>query len=219
MTGAFSSPWLRSLAQRHRFGVPRPAFAEQQGRIGDQERCDLCAEPVPSTHRHLLDVGSDSIACACHACALLFDHKEAGGGHYLRLPDRRRRLDGLDLDDLRWAALGIPVDLAFFVRSGATGAVTARYPNPLGTMRADVDPRTWSEIERSHPELRTMEEDVEALLADRTGSAPRNWLLPLDDCFRLSAVIRTHWKGLGGGPDVHQHIEHFFEDLLTRSGS
>jgi ferritin-like metal-binding protein YciE len=42
---------------------------------GDQapEHCDLCAEPIAPTHRHLLDLESRRLLCACRACTILFD--------------------------------------------------------------------------------------------------------------------------------------------------
>ncbi|MFJ6215402.1 DUF5947 family protein [Streptomyces sp. NPDC092296] len=215
MITAYTTPGLRRIARRPDPPDPPP---RPGGARDAQERCDLCAEPLPPAHGHLLDVSADEVSCACRACALLFDREAAGGGHYRLLPDRRVRLDGLALDDLLWAALGVPVDLAFFVRSSTggeagEGGITARYPSPLGTLRSSVEPQTWAELERANPVLRELADDVEALLVDRTGGARRHWLLPLDDCYRLAAIVRTHWKGLGGGPDVHPHLDDFFDRL------
>jgi hypothetical protein len=196
-------------------GVPAPAPASRDGAAG-QERCELCAEPLPPAHRHLLDLRADAVACACRTCTLLFDQREAGGGRYRLLPERRLRLDGLDLDGRRWAALGVPVGLAFFVRRSADGGATACYPSALGTLRAGVDAAAWADVQQANPVLTGMADDVEALLADRTGDASRHWLLPLDDCYRLSAVLRTRWQGLSGGPDVRRHLEDFFTELSAR---
>ncbi|MGP3927412.1 DUF5947 family protein [Streptomyces sp. 8N616] len=188
------------------------------------ERCDLCAETIDQAHRHLLDLHTGAMSCACRACSLLFDRQEAGGalprtpsGRYsLRLlPRRRLRLDGCDIDEMLWAGLGIPVDLAFFTRSGSSGEVSAGYPSPLGTMRSTVDPHSWRELEASHPALSTMAEDVEALLVNQAGGAREHWLVPLDDCYRLVAVVRAHWKGLGGGPQVWEQVRSFFDELST----
>lgn len=208
MATPLTTPALRGIARR----PARPAAVAGPGR-DTQERCDLCSEPLPPTHGHLLELTSGGIHCACRACALLFDRDTAGGGHYRLLPDRRRRLDSAELDGALHTALGIPVDLAFFVRSGADGQVTAHYPSPLGTLRSPVDPQLWAELAAAHPVLREPADDVEALLADHTGGARRHWLLPLDDCYRLAALVRTHWKGLGGGPDVRRHLDDFFDRL------
>ncbi|WFB06360.1 DUF5947 family protein [Streptomyces sp. LX-29] len=200
---------LRRIARQ---AAARAAPDPVTGRDG-RERCDLCAEPLPPDHRHLLDLSAAAVRCACRACALLFDRREAGGASYRLLPRERRRLDGCAIDEVLWAGLGIPVDLAFFVRGGATGEVTAGYPSPLGTLRAAVHPDSWRELTRAHPALPGLADDVEALLVHRAGGAREHWLVPLDDCYRLVAVVRAHWKGLGGGPEVWRHVDTFFSEL------
>jgi hypothetical protein len=54
---------------------------------------------------------------------------------------------------------------------------------------------------------------VEALLVNRAQGARQQWIVPIDDCFRLVGVIRTHWRGLTGGKEVWQALPRFFEDL------
>ena len=56
------------------------------------ERCELCSEPIPPEHRHLLDLEKRELCCACRACTLLFDRPAAGGDHYRLIPARRLRL-------------------------------------------------------------------------------------------------------------------------------
>jgi hypothetical protein len=58
-----------------------------------------------------------------------------------------------------------------------------------------------------------MEEDVEALLVNRARGRRGQWLAPIDDCYRLVAVIRTRWRGFTGGKEVWAEIERFFEEL------
>ncbi|MEW2630866.1 DUF5947 family protein [Streptomyces sp. NPDC048389] len=194
-------------------GTPRAPAAAPDG-----ERCDLCAQPVADEHRHLLELGTATVCCACTACSLLFDDAGAGGNRYRLLPGRRSRLEGCVIDDLAWAGLGVPVDLAFFSRSRDAGEIRAAYPSPLGLMRSSVSPRDWARIEAAHPAVAAMDDDVEALLAHRSradGREPGYWIVPLDDCYRLSALVRAHWKGLGGGPEVWQRIDGFFDTLAT----
>ncbi len=177
------------------------------------ERCDLCSEPLPEGHRHMLDVTQDAVLCACRACALLFDQSAAGGRHYRLLPGRRTELSGLRFDDALWAALGVPVGLAFFVRDGASGEVSVGYPSPLGATRAAVDPQVWEEVVRGYPGLVDLTDDVEALLVHRSGTVQEHWIVPLDDCYRLVALVRSHWRGLSGGSEVWEHIGGFFAGL------
>ncbi|MGD9483527.1 DUF5947 family protein [Streptomyces sp. TRM70308] len=199
---------LRAVAHRAAARDPRRAGPAE-------ERCDLCAEPLPEEHRHLLDLPADEIACACRACALLLDRQEAGGAHYRLLPQRRVRLPDDVLDDALWAGLGLPVDLVFLTRHAASGEVTARYPSPLGTLRATPDPEVWREVTAAHPALATLADDVEALLVHRAGGTREHWLLPLDDCYRLTALVRAHWEGLGGGQEVWRQVDGFFARLAA----
>ncbi|MDR7300046.1 DUF5947 family protein [Haloactinomyces albus] len=208
MPSPLATSRLRQFAQRPVTSV-RGSSAESS-----EEHCDLCAEPMPTaTHRHLLDVSTGTVSCACRACGILFDHQAAGGGHYRLIRSRPRRLDEFDLDDVMWASLGIPVGLAFLVHSSAADQVTAFYPNPMGMMQSVLEAETWQEITASNPVLSGMDSDVEALLINRLGEARQHWLLPVDDCYRLVALVRTHWKGFTGGTEVWQHVERFFEDL------
>ncbi|GAA2722265.1 MULTISPECIES: DUF5947 family protein [Streptomyces] len=190
---------LRALARR-----PPPAAPPQ--------RCDLCAGLLPAGHRHLLDAADGTaLVCACGACALLFGHQAAG--RYRLVPRRRIRLAGHRIDDLLWAALGVPVHLAFFVPEEGDGAATASYPGPLGAPCAAVDAELWRELAAGLPEQARPAAGVEALLVDR--QAGEHWIVPVDDCRRLVAVLRAHWKGLSGGPAARARITDFFRELAT----
>ncbi|MFH8370211.1 DUF5947 family protein [Streptomyces sp. NPDC018031] len=207
-TAPLTTPGLRRRAR----AAPRPGAAPPAG--SGAERCDLCAETLPASHRHLLEARTGTVRCACTACSLLFDHAAGDGTGYRLLPADRRRLDGCVVDDATWAALGVPVGLVFFTRSPA--GVTAAYPGPLGLTRSVVEPHTWARLRTAHPALPRLRDDVEALLAQRDhpdGRAPRYWIVPLDDCYRLAALVRAHWKGLGGGGEVWQRIDDFLDTL------
>lgn len=181
-----------------------------------EERCDLCGEPVEPAHRHLVDVDTRRLLCACRPCALLFDRPAAGGGHLRLVPTARTRLDGFVLDEAGWAALRIPVEIAFFLRSSAAGRVVALYPSPMGTTESLLELEAWDELERANPLLRELEPDVEALLVCRAHGLREQWRVPIDDCYELSGIVRTHWRGFGGGEELWHALEHFFEDLRRR---
>ncbi len=182
-----------------------------------QERCELCGEPIAPEHRHLLDLESRELMCACQACKILFDRGAAGGGHYRLVPERRVRVDDLELDDPLWDGLRIPVDMAFFFHSSAAGRVQAFYPSPMGPTESQLGLSAWEELAARNPVLSTLEPDVEALLVNRVGGARRHWLVGLDECYALVGVIRTRWRGLSGGREVWGEITAFFEDLDRRS--
>jgi hypothetical protein len=156
------------------------------------------------------------VLCACRACTLLFDHRAAGGGHLRLVPTRRRRLEGFALDDARWDELRIPVDMAFFFASTPAGRVVAIYPGPMGATESLLELEAWSELEAANPALGELAPDVEALLVSRARGMREHWLVPIDDCYELVGLIRRHWRGLGGGPEVWDEIERFFAELEHR---
>ena len=38
-------------------------------------------------------------------------------------------------------------------------------------------------------------------------------IVPIDVCFALVGLVRTHWRGLTGGADVRRELDHFFDRL------
>ena len=204
-TGPGSSPLAR-LARR--------AAREREAEL---ERCELCSEPIAPEHRHLLDLASRELMCACRACALLFDRAGAGAGRYRLVPDRRLRLDGFALDDLEWEELRLPVDLAFFFRSTAEQRVMAFYPGPMGATESLLGLEAWERLEDANPVLRTLEPDVEALLVNRARGARWHFIVPISDCYELAGVIRTRWRGLTGGREVWEEIGRFYDGLDRRA--
>ena len=178
--------------------------AADRGRL---ERCDMCACDVPERHQHALDTRQAELMCLCRPCALLFERDAASQGHYRLVPERRRRLDGLAP-----AALGVPVGLAYFVRN-ADGEVVAHYPSPLGSTTWEIDAAAWQSQVAGCPPLAGLAPEVEALLVNTVGSARERWIVPVDDCFRLIALVGREWTGLSGGSRVWPQIEAFFAGL------
>lgn len=183
----------------------------------DEERCELCAEPIAAEHRHLLDLETRRLLCACRACTILFDRAGAGGGHYRLVPDRVRLVEELALDDLAWQRFQIPVDLAFFFHSSAAGRVVAFYPSPMGATESLLDLEAWDELVEANPVLGEVEPDVEALLVNRARGRREHWLLPVDRCYELVGIVRTRWRGFGGGTEVWEALDGFFETLRSRA--
>jgi hypothetical protein len=189
----------------------RPAAQEEP-----DERCELCGAPIPAEHRHLVDLESRELLCACRACSTLFDRAAAGGGHFRLVPDRRLRLDDFALDDALWDRLRIPVDMAFFFHSSTAGRTLAYYPSPMGATESLLELEAWAAVRDANPILADLEPDVEALLVNRARGAREHWIVPLDECYALVAVIRTNWKGLTGGREVWEAVDRFFERLEGR---
>lgn len=174
---------------------------------GQFEHCDMCAYTIPARHRHALDIQRAEPMCLCQPCALLFERDVASQGHYRLVPERRLRLEGLTT-----AALGVPVGLAYFVRHSGD-EVVAHYPSPAGSARWEIDADAWHSQEMACPALAGLVPDVEALLVNTVREAEERWIVPIDDCFRLIAIIGREWTGLSGGSRVWPQIEAFFATL------
>lgn len=180
------------------------------------EVCELCAAPLAPLHQHLLELEKRRVTCACDPCAILF-----GGNtrqRYRRIPRDIRRLHDFVMDDQEWDSLLIPINLAFFVHSSAAGRVVAQYPSPGGAMESSLDLEYWDAIVERNPVLKKLEPDVEALLVNRISNPPQYYRAPIDQCFRLVGIIRTHWRGLSGGSQVWTEIDRFFQQLNEASG-
>jgi hypothetical protein len=193
-----ASPRLERLARRE-----APA----------EECCDVCGQPLAPRHRHLADLERRRLLCACDACRILFDRTAAGGGHFRLVPERVRALPGFVLDDAMWAALRIPVDMAFFFASTPAGRVVALYPGPLGATESQLELGAWDDVVAANPVLAGMEPDVEALLVHRAGGAHDHFIVPIDRAYELVGAIRRSWKGLAGGEQVWREIGRFFDEL------
>ncbi|MFF3905637.1 DUF5947 family protein [Streptomyces sp. NPDC001848] len=179
-------------------------------RRADAERCDLCGADVEPGHRHLYDTGQEEVLCACRPCSLLFVEEEASEGRYRLVPRRRVRLPEVGTREL-----GVPVGLAFFVRH-ADGTVSAHYPSPAGATRWEADAGAWRDVVARCPPLADLVPEVEALLVNTARSAKHHWIVPIDDCFRMVALVRREWRGLSGGGRVWPAIERFFEELTEQ---
>jgi hypothetical protein len=204
----FSS--LRRFAQEESEKATKAAAAAQ-------EHCDLCSEPIPPEHRHLLEVSTREMMCACRPCSILFDSEAASEGKYRLMPNRRLFLEDLEMSDVQWESLRVPVDMAFFFYSTPAERVVAFYPSPMGPTESLLKLSSWEELERCNAVLKGMERDVEALLVNRVRGAREHFLVPIDECYSLVGLIRMHWRGLSGGREVWEKIERFFEELRERS--
>ena len=208
---AFSS--LRRFAQQE----SERATAVETRKQAAPESCELCSEPIPSEHRHLLNVSTREIMCACRPCSILFDREAASEGKLRLVPDRRLLLKDFEMSDVQWAGLRIPVDMAFFFYSTPVERVAAFYPSPMGPTESLLELSAWEDLEEGNPVLKGMERDAEALLVNRVRGAREHFLVPIDECYGLVGLIRIHWKGLSGGQTVWEEIDRFFETLRRRS--
>lgn len=179
------------------------------------ERCDLCGVVLEPMHPHLLEPGNRRIVCGCEPCSILFCDRE--DGKYMRIPRRARLLKQLEITDLEWEEMTLPINLAFFFRD-SEGHVKAAYPSPAGAIESQLPLSLLAERFASIPELAEMKPEVEALLVNRvSGRSTPCMIAPIDECFRLVGIIRMSWRGLSGGRDVWNAVDEFFDHLQRKA--
>jgi Family of unknown function (DUF5947) len=194
-------------------------LVRQGGQSAAAERCELCSQPLAAEHQHLIEPATRRLVCACDPCAVLFD--QPAGGRYRRIPRRGRLLADFVITDDQWDSLLVPINMAFFFYNSAAGKIAAFYPSPAGATESLLSLDAWDNIVAANPVLGSMQPDVEALLANRLGAMrgfaeAEYYLAPIDVCYQLVGLIRTHWRGLSGGTEVWQHLTQYFIDLRQR---
>lgn len=201
---------LHVLRRFIRRAKPEPARAVE-------EYCEMCALPLATEHRHLLDLTQHTLLCACHACALLFGPRGAKAGKYRLIPRRHLALLDFQIADEQWNELLLPVNMVYLLRSSEAGRVRAFYPGPAGATESLLTPESWKTLLTDNPILDSLEADVEALLINRVGHEHAYYIVPIDACYHLVGLLRLAWRGLSGGNEVWEAIEAFFADLRAKA--
>jgi hypothetical protein len=179
------------------------------------ERCDMCAEPIPGEHQHVVDLESRALMCTCRGCYLLFTDQQAQL-RYRAVPDRY-----LSFPDFTtgagWDELQIPVGLAFLFRNSVQERTVAFYPSPAGATESELPLPAWDRIVEANAGLEVLLPDVEALLIRSADGAVRCDLVPIDACYELVGRLRLLWRGFDGGREVHDAMDAFFAEVDSRS--
>jgi len=177
------------------------------------ERCDICRAPIPEDHRHMLHLVDRRIVCTCEACWALY----SGEAEYRPTGMRTVWLDGFQCSEETWAAFGIPIGLAFFMRSTVTGTVVAFYPSPAGATESELTLEAWEALRASNPVLEQLEADAEALVVNRMSDPPQFAIVPIDQCYALVGLIKSRWEGISGGSAIEQAVPEFFAAIRARA--
>lgn len=205
---------LRRLAEAP-VAPPAPSPAERrQPPRGDGERCDLCGRELTSDHRHMLQLDERRIECTCESCWSL----HSGDPEYCPVGTRIAWLPGLRMSDELWAGFGIPIGLAFFMKSSSAGRVVALYPSPAGATECDLHLTAWEALCEANPVLRELEPDAEGLVVNRMGHARQYAIAPIDLCYGLVGLVKANWEGISGGPAIERAVAGYFDELRTRGG-
>ena len=208
---------LRGLASRPPSSLTQPGNGATAAPNGTEaktdEHCDLCSTSIPVDHRHMLNIEERRIVCTCESCWAL----RSGDAEYRPVGSRTVWLPDLHMPDDVWAGFQIPIGLAFFFRSAASGGIVALYPSPAGATECLLDLDAWSELGERYPLLAAAEPEVEAILIRRTDSEVECYLVPVDICYELIGKMRLHWHGFDGGAEAKAHIEEFFGTVGRRA--
>jgi hypothetical protein len=182
------------------------------------ERCELCGvEVAEGGHRHLVDTDKRMLACACVACAMLFENPGPAGGRFRTVPDRYLTDPGHTVDDSAWEDLQIPVGVVFFFRNAALDRFVALYPSPAGATESELDPAAWQRVLERTRLAGLLEPDVEALLLHRGDGRCACYLVPIDVCYELVGRMRMHWQGFDGGAQARAALADFFTEVARRA--
>jgi len=116
------------------------------------------------------------------------------------------------------ARLSFPSD-AVGSTTNVTGTIVAFYPSPAGATESELDQDAWNDIVAENPLLANLMPDVEALLVNRMSGARDYFLAPIDECYKLTGIVRIHWRGFSGGDEGLDRFRQFFDGLKERSYS
>ena len=178
--------------------------------LTDAHRCELCGVGLSEGHRHVLHLVDRSILCSCEPCWAL----KAGDPNLASCGTRVAWLEDFELDDQLWAAFGVPVALAFFLRTG--NGVAAIYPSPAGATECELELPAWERLAAVNPVLDGLQPDSEALVVNRLAIPHQFAIAPIDECYRLVGLIKSQWEGISGGGAVERAVPEFFKRLQER---
>lgn len=195
-------------------GAQAPEGPAQPPR-GDGERCDLCGTSLPEDHRHLLQLEERRIDCSCEPCWAM----RSGDNEYRPVGTRTAWLPDLQLTDERWASFGIPIGLAFFMRSSTAKKVVALYPSPAGATESELDLESWDALVLANPVLSSLEADGEGLIVNRLADPPQFAIAPIDQCYGLVGLVKASWEGISGGVGLERAIASYFDGLRERAAA
>jgi hypothetical protein len=161
----------------------------------------------------MLELEERRIMCACEPCIAM----KAGMGHYRVVGARVLWLEDFACTDELWAAFQLPINLAFFFHSTASGSVIALYPSPAGATESELHLDSWEALCDANPVLRELTPDAEALVVNRMAGEHQYAVVPIDECYRLVGLIKSTWTGISGGSAIEDAVPGFFAHIRRRA--
>lgn len=208
-----AAPSLKSRERPTGNGTAR----DHQHRRFAGSACQLCGGSLGEGHGHAVDTDTRYLACVCTACSIVLRAEGSSRGRFKAVGDRVVSDPTLALSDQQWESLGIPVSTVFFFDNSSLGRVVAFYPGPAGATESLLALDTWAEMVEAAPLLRGLVPDTEALLARHSADANEAFVVPIDACYQLTGLLRSHWRGFDGGQQAWAAIDDFFSHLRSRA--
>ncbi|MEU8243601.1 DUF5947 family protein [Actinoplanes missouriensis] len=176
-------------------------------RVPDGPRCGICSVVISVRHRHLLDESRRALVCGCPGCHA----RPASDGRIRPVPDRYLEFPGEVAAQETWDDLRVPAGLAIVTRVGEGLVVCG--PGPGGAVESVLPGAVWDRLVARHPAFAALSPGVEALVVRRGGC----FLVPVDACYELAALLRSSWRGFDGGQGVARgSLTMFFARLQAR---
>lgn len=192
-----------------------PRFARAFNVRRQRRRCDRCRTVWKSPYRHLLDLDGFQLLCACPDCtaACLEDAR----GSCRVVPAWVRKVLGWSPERSRWSELQLP-GIAFFLRASKAEGWLSVFPSAIGALDGHLSAADLGSLLGNSVVLARVALDVEALLIDaRQAEEMQAYIVPIDVCFDLSALVRQVWPGIDGGESARRELDRFFAALEQRA--
>ena len=184
---------------------------------GGCRNCELCAGPLPSQHAHLAEPARQRLLCVCRSCAMLLGNR--ADGKYRLVPETPQMLKNFRLSDAGWELAGHSGRTCFLLLQHRPGTRRSVLSRPGWPHQSLLDLGAWTVLAACNPVLTEMEPDVEALLVNRMNGARDYYRMPIDRCYALVGLIRSHWRGVSGGGEARSAIDSFFASLGASNGN
>jgi len=191
-------------------------FVQTFNRRRDGLRCDRCRTVLHRQHRHVIELDAHRLLCACNACAAEVERSVLGPCRLI--PESVRSAPEWAPSWERWDSFGMPLRLGFFLWLSRLARWVAVAPSPIGAVDVAVPSSAWSAYLQESGIARQVRPDVEAVLVRGAGGGPLEaYVVPLDLCYELVALVRQTWHGIDGGDAARQELDRYFERLQRRS--